>query len=402
MASAFDNLAPRVMADLIHDFDLTPEQAAGIVGNLGAESGLRAINEVRPLVSGSRGGFGWAQWTGTRRRQFESWVAGHRLDPTSYEANYGFLKAELSGSVPNGDAGARQAIAHVKRTTTVEAAAQTFEAKFERAGKPNMAGRVRLGHRALDLWHRSPVIHRGSHQMPSSKVVLRPGERGPDVEALQRALTERKYNVGKIDGIYGPLTVQAVLAFQYHNGLVPDGNVDADTWAALRGAPVRPLSPERERAIADDLRRGGSDTVWYGDRTRYLGWLSSMFGGLGLLNSGYNNYGGKTGGTAGLSPEVIARAFVENKDSITRIWGDTEQVRTAIQKAEQFLGGARGSGQTLSDMLVTVVNSVLPGFGGSLGMLGIGLLTTLMGQRVIQRRVQNQRDAINLSPLRLF
>jgi len=49
MTTAFENLAPRIMGDLIFDFGLTPEQAAGVVGNLGAESGLRAVQEARPI-----------------------------------------------------------------------------------------------------------------------------------------------------------------------------------------------------------------------------------------------------------------------------------------------------------------------------------------------------------------
>src|SRR5215216_2008674 len=49
MATAFENLAPRIMGDLIFDFDLMPEQAAGVVGNLGAESGLSAVQEARPI-----------------------------------------------------------------------------------------------------------------------------------------------------------------------------------------------------------------------------------------------------------------------------------------------------------------------------------------------------------------
>lgn len=103
MATAFENLAPRVMKQLIADFALTVEQAAGIVGNLGAESGLLAIAERRPLVAGSRGGFGWAQWTGPRRVSFEHFARDRGFDMKSYEANYGYLTAELAGKIPGFD-----------------------------------------------------------------------------------------------------------------------------------------------------------------------------------------------------------------------------------------------------------------------------------------------------------
>ena len=32
---------------------------------------------------GAKGGWGWAQWTGKRRRQFEAYVKEHNLDPYS-------------------------------------------------------------------------------------------------------------------------------------------------------------------------------------------------------------------------------------------------------------------------------------------------------------------------------
>jgi peptidoglycan hydrolase-like protein with peptidoglycan-binding domain len=42
-----------------------------------------------------------------------------------------------------------------------------------------------------------------------------------------------KSNAGKADGIYGPLTVTAVAAFQQMNRLVPDGTVGPRTARKL-------------------------------------------------------------------------------------------------------------------------------------------------------------------------
>jgi hypothetical protein len=103
MATAFQNLVPRIMGDLILDFGLSPIQAAAVLGNLAHESaGFTAMQERNP-VGGGRGGLGWAQWTGPRRRAFEAWVSKKGFAPDSYAANYGYLKAELSGAVPGFD-----------------------------------------------------------------------------------------------------------------------------------------------------------------------------------------------------------------------------------------------------------------------------------------------------------
>jgi hypothetical protein len=81
---------------LAQDLGLTTDQALGIVSNLWQESKLQGINEEHPLIPGSRGGFGWAQWTGPRRDQFDQFVQANHLDPTSDEANYKFLVNDLT------------------------------------------------------------------------------------------------------------------------------------------------------------------------------------------------------------------------------------------------------------------------------------------------------------------
>ena len=148
MATAFDNLAPRMVAELMRDLDLTAEQAAGIVGNGGAESGLLAINEKSPIVPGSRGGYGFFQWTGPRRRAFEKWAVEQGFPLDSYEANYGFLVHELKTSE-------KDALRRLRLTKTAKAAAETFEAGYERAGVKAWATRVRFAERALALYRAS-------------------------------------------------------------------------------------------------------------------------------------------------------------------------------------------------------------------------------------------------------
>jgi hypothetical protein len=131
-------LVNRLMADL----GLTPEQAAGIVGNLGGESGLEAIQERAPIAG--RGGFGFAQWTASRRVAFEKWCADRNLDTTDDAANYGFLLEELRGSEAH-------SIEQLRKTTSVDAAAYTFMVDFERPGDPEgtKASRIAFATRAL-------------------------------------------------------------------------------------------------------------------------------------------------------------------------------------------------------------------------------------------------------------
>jgi hypothetical protein len=131
-----------VLNRLMAEFALTQKQASGAVGNLGGESGLQAVQERRP-ISG-RGGWGWCQWTASRRIAFEHWCADHDLDQASDEANYGFLVEELRTTQ-------KHVIEQLKKTTTVEAAVYTFEAIFERPAdlQSGLAARIRFAERAL-------------------------------------------------------------------------------------------------------------------------------------------------------------------------------------------------------------------------------------------------------------
>jgi len=50
-----------------------------------------------------------------------------------------------------------------------------------------------------------------------------PHLRGDDVEQLQSNLAKLGFDCGKADGIFGPLTVRALMEFQHNSGLVTDG-----------------------------------------------------------------------------------------------------------------------------------------------------------------------------------
>lgn len=66
-----------------------------------------------------------------------------------------------------------------------------------------------------------------------STTKLYAGCRGTAVTKLQQMLTDLGYYSGDIDGKFGPLTKEAVIAFQADKGLVEDGVVGTKTYVAL-------------------------------------------------------------------------------------------------------------------------------------------------------------------------
>jgi hypothetical protein len=80
---------------------------------------------------------------------------------------------------------------------------------------------------------------------PRTPGILRIGDRGPKVEALQQRLRALGYDPGPVDGQFGAAVLYSVWAFQRVNGLVPDGDVGPLTLAALDDPePVAPMQPD--------------------------------------------------------------------------------------------------------------------------------------------------------------
>ena len=141
---------------------------------------------------------------------------------------------------------------------------------------------------------------------PVSKLleVRRAGNVAPSVmlsvEAVQRRLKDLGYHeVGNIDGIAGPRTNAAILAFRHDNDLALVPIIDVALTEALEGAAPRAIVPERASGVPKDSR---------------IVTASNAQIGLGVL------------GTAGSVASQIAPALVEAeraKDTASRIFALT-------------------------------------------------------------------------------
>ena len=58
-------------------------------------------------------------------------------------------------------------------------------------------------------------------------------DEGPEVLEVQKCLTQMKFNCGKIDGVYGFETENAVKSYQFENKLEITGKVDKDLYRKL-------------------------------------------------------------------------------------------------------------------------------------------------------------------------
>ncbi len=131
--------------------------------------------------------------------------------------------------------------------------------------------------------------------------VMRRGNRGWDVSALQFLLQRAGYGPGRADGAFGPLTKAAVLRAQGAAGLTVDGLAGPATIGSLRGAggdapggPVQFLRPvagpmgDGFGAPRGDHRHQGIDfPVPFGTRVGAAGVGTTIF--AGYNSGGYGN-----------------------------------------------------------------------------------------------------------------
>lgn len=64
------------------------------------------------------------------------------------------------------------------------------------------------------------------------------------LSVLQQKLKDKGYYLGDIDGIWGPMTDNAIKRFQTDNGLTSDGIIGENTLAALFGSSIAPTQPQ--------------------------------------------------------------------------------------------------------------------------------------------------------------
>ncbi len=90
--------------------------------------------------------------------------------------------------------------------------------------------------------------HDALQKLLPSKILLRQGATGQVVVELQQKLRASGFDIGNLDGDFGPKTKTAVIAFQKARGLSADGIVGPATWAALAGpttpAPIPVPAPK--------------------------------------------------------------------------------------------------------------------------------------------------------------
>jgi N-acetylmuramoyl-L-alanine amidase len=120
--------------------------------------------------------------------------------------------------------------------------------------------------------------------------------RGDDISALQQALNSLGFDAGKVDGLFGPETLVAVLDFQHNRGMAEDGIVGNEVVAELalmqRETSKRGREAVREQAWLASLpqpiagTRVYLDPAWEDEAAAQAIWLTAMAAATALREAG--------------------------------------------------------------------------------------------------------------------
>ena len=139
-------------------------------------------------------------------------------------------------------------------------------------------------------------------------IVLRKGSRGDAVRNLQELLNSKGFNL-TVDGIFGTLTENSVIAFQLQNGLKTDGVVGEKTWGKL-------------------LSEDGSDKSDSVEKQAESVQIVSVFGETD------NVFSLKRDGETNITPNFKVREFRSKCGSDTVII-DTDFIKNKLQKIRE-------------------------------------------------------------------
>ena len=95
-------------------------------------------------------------------------------------------------------------------------------------------------------------------EKPHPPGTYRNGDEGDEVKKLQKALKDKNYYTGPVNGKFGPLTEEAVKIFQQANNLEVDGIVGKETLELINAPPKNTKSENSAKSSASGSGSGSS------------------------------------------------------------------------------------------------------------------------------------------------
>ncbi|WP_346026859.1 peptidoglycan-binding protein [Beduinella massiliensis] len=197
----------------------------GIYG-VGTQSAVRAFQRVNNLTQ-----------TGTANSYTQQVLYSSAAIPLNdYTSNYVYLSRGSRGSAVTRLQSRLAALGYYYGSLDgiYGSATQTAVRRFQSRNGISATGAADVNTQTV-LFGSGAIANGSSGGSSVGYVYMQYGSRGTAVTRLQQALKDKGYLKGKVDGIYGDQTYDAVKAFQRAKGLVVDGIAGRKTQNALYG-----------------------------------------------------------------------------------------------------------------------------------------------------------------------
>lgn len=238
---------------------LSKAGACGMMGNMNAESAMRANNAQDGMTKLSDAeytagvdngtytnfvrdavGYGLCQWTyWTRKQELYNFAKAKGVSIGNEAMQVEFALQELKNNYPT-------LWKFLCTTDNVHDAAARICTEYERPAVNNINVRASCALRYFEEMSEeaqpqtpttAPSMSETEEVVEVKLRVLTRGANGNPVKALQAILCGYGYDLGRtgVDGDFGPVTEAAVRKFQSRKNLEKDGKVGPNTWAKLLG-----------------------------------------------------------------------------------------------------------------------------------------------------------------------
>jgi hypothetical protein len=212
----------------------TPEQAAGIVGNLQQESGPNLDSLYNP-AGGGDGARGIAQWRGVRTNKFVE-LYGTTPDLATLDQQLDFVMYEFTNPIPGASTKPLRAYTGIKSSTSAAESAAIFDELYEINGGGSRQSRVNNASSLLQQFAgtepQPPIEGENPYLAPSQDVVSNYGN-----PAMPSAINGENYEFSP--ALAGSVARRSGATASGHTvdepGIPPPGGKDTSVWETRYG-----------------------------------------------------------------------------------------------------------------------------------------------------------------------
>jgi len=287
----FQAKAPQIMRYLMQHVTprLSDEDAAAILGSFGVETGGFTLREE----AGGGGGYGWAQWTGSRRDDMEEWCAANGYNPYAKpEAEYdlaccAFFLHEIMETWEKRvltDGGTISGVFYppLNRCVTLDEKTESFWRLFERPGTPHADWRREMAREALRVYRGGE----GEEIMPYQSIAISSGH-GKYVRGASGILDEVNEARKVTDRLAEELRARGVKVTVFHDDTSRDQQTNLETIVAFHNAqPAHSLDISTHFNAFEQTSQPKGTEVWFYSQGALAAEVSAAIASVGLKDRG--------------------------------------------------------------------------------------------------------------------